>query len=519
MSCFGPLYNPNPTREWYRFDNQCVFDTDDNIDPDEQIYVPMLKRYVSKNSLEFELAVLKKGNILQYKKNSSNITKQQRYAQIARGNWTNRTTTWATQTESYTNPNTNMLQRVNYSNITAAGAPTIDPITRCPILPFKNYGGGPLPLSSNSNGNGNNPVLPPPPPLINNPSNQNVLPPLPPTVPVIIPDIVIPDGGTLVCNTYENPCTGELYVKVSARLCNPTSASDVPGPIMELCYDDSLPTYYPKTRRTYLAGGDKWPFNAKFKAGGEYINNIDAITKSQHDIKSNLEMIDDFIKLIATFNELYSLYLSNKISQLSSILTPEYYLIMTKQIVGVQLIIANITNNKNANETLTFFLKSLEVLYKATTQYESLTSLQNQNTIAENNVAYYKNMLGNMDLLKQYLLDKQAAVSKGLSDLDAEVTAISLSIDPVYITYIKIYGYPSTGVFDTALLVEARTLVDNANKATQLVADAQYELTIATLTATATSEINAATAKLAAAKLAAAQLAAAAALKKTTTSV
>ena len=51
MSCFGPLYNPNPTREWYRFDNQCVFDTDDNIDPDEQIYVPMLKRYVSKNSL------------------------------------------------------------------------------------------------------------------------------------------------------------------------------------------------------------------------------------------------------------------------------------------------------------------------------------------------------------------------------------------------------------------------------------------------------------------------------------
>ena len=128
-------------------------------------------------------------------------------------------------------------------------------------------------------------------------------------------------------------------------------------------------------------------------------------------------------------------------------------------------------------------------------------------------------MLGNMDLLKQYLLDKQAAVSKGLSDLDAEVTAISLSIDPVYITYIKIYGYPSTGVFDTALLVEARTLVDNANKATQLVADAQYELTIATLTATATSEINAATAKLAAAKLAAAQLAAAAALKKTTTSV
>ena len=66
MSCLGPSYNPNPTRTWFRFDNN-------------------LNDLVS--SSEGPIAMLNKGNVLQYKKNSSRLTKQQKYAQIVRGKW------------------------------------------------------------------------------------------------------------------------------------------------------------------------------------------------------------------------------------------------------------------------------------------------------------------------------------------------------------------------------------------------------------------------------------------------
>jgi hypothetical protein len=153
MSCFSPCYNPIPTRDWSRFQNTCSFNN-------TSVITPILALQISNNY---------KGNILQYKKNSSNLTKKQIYTQIAKGNWTNRNTTWATQTETYTNPNTNGLTRVN---------------------------------------------------------------------------------NTLICYGRD----------VS---CNPTSNSDVPGPIINLCYDDTQQTYYPKTRLTYLAGSNKWPTNYK----------------------------------------------------------------------------------------------------------------------------------------------------------------------------------------------------------------------------------------------------------------
>ena len=101
MSCFGPNYNPQPPREWYRFQNNCstaafspinittLLNPSNNISP----------------AYKYQLAVYKKGNILQYKKNSSDLTKKQRYAQIAKGMWTNRTKTWSSQSESVSNPN------------------------------------------------------------------------------------------------------------------------------------------------------------------------------------------------------------------------------------------------------------------------------------------------------------------------------------------------------------------------------------------------------------------------------
>jgi hypothetical protein len=245
MPYLGSDYNPKPPREWTRYENPCAY----------------IENYQNTNYSDiYKLEILKKGNILQYKNNSSNITKRQRYAQIARGLWTNRTTTWATQTQVYTNPNTNSLKRTNYQNFnTATLTPTNAPIT-CPVpIITTNYV---LPPVNGGSGSDRAPIIPPqqhPTPIA---PTTSLLPPIISTT--TTEPIIIPDGGTLICNVSENICTGENYGITESQFCYPTTDSDVPGPITYLCYNDGLPTYYPRVRRTYSAGGNKWPQGEKF---------------------------------------------------------------------------------------------------------------------------------------------------------------------------------------------------------------------------------------------------------------
>jgi len=288
MSCFGPNYNPQPPREWYRFENQCAYSSS-----------PILAR----NGIQYQLDVLKKGNVLQYKNNSSNITKNQRYAQIAKGMWTNRTTSWASQTETYTNPNTSSLKRVGYYNINSNATPIVNLTGRNVNSPnngaFFSYQAtlSPLTCATINNtppyypalpDNVGNPILSPgstvpdvvppvftPPPKPNAELSFVVMPPIDSTTTPATevtnqpPPNIIPDGGTLVCSISENICTGEIYKTTSNQKCHSTTDSDVPGPIMPLCYDDSLPTYYPRERTTFSSGGNKWPQGEKYLFSAE----------------------------------------------------------------------------------------------------------------------------------------------------------------------------------------------------------------------------------------------------------
>jgi hypothetical protein len=174
--------------------------------------------------------MLLKGNILQYKKNSSNLTKQQRYSQIAKGLWTNRTKSWASQTQTSTNPNTSSLLRVNYETI-----PIINQITDpfgCTVDFLK-------------------------------------------------------EGGTLVGNTVVNPCTGEVIQKTFVNQCNPSSASDVPGPIVPLCWDSRVETWYPRQNLTMNNSTDKWPVNYKlFKSANALVSGTEV---SQDFLYGNIE--------------------------------------------------------------------------------------------------------------------------------------------------------------------------------------------------------------------------------------
>lgn len=255
MSCNSNCYLPNPPRAWSRVQNSCSLFND--FQEGGQVRLPYSGKLVPASTLYLENAMLNKGNILQYKKNSSNLTKQQRYAQIAKGLWTNRNTTWATQsTRGYTNPNNQSLERANSINITLAGVPTTAPVT-CPKPSNIVY--PPLPPSNNG-GSANPEVIPPPPP----PPTESSGTALPPTIvePPVEP-IVIRDLGTLVCGTQENVCTGEIIRQPTDIICHPTSDSDVPGPLMELCWNDGTPTWYPRQRYVMTNSANKWPINYK----------------------------------------------------------------------------------------------------------------------------------------------------------------------------------------------------------------------------------------------------------------
>jgi hypothetical protein len=267
MSCLGSKYSPKPTREWTRYENPCIYESFPN---NSVVYVPLLKQYVSSEALSYELAVLKKGNILQYKKNSANITKSQRYAQIAKGSWTNRNTTWATQGVSYTNPNTTSLKRINYSDVlvnpsnkvtSTSSTYTVtnaDSILCAPETAVTQNGFVP---TNNSSGDSNQPAMPP--------KNSELPAPTSPVIPSIVTpppvtEIRIANGGNLICNISENICTGQIYKTRASLNCNPLSASDVPGPsLSRFCYNSALPTYYPRTKLTYGTSGNKWPTGAK----------------------------------------------------------------------------------------------------------------------------------------------------------------------------------------------------------------------------------------------------------------
>jgi hypothetical protein len=132
---------------------------------------PVLADNFSSNSFltDPSLEMRRKAEIFQYKKNSAQLTKKQKLAQLARNNGPYAKRSWGTQGDAYTNPNNSGLTQ---------------------------------------------------------------------------------SANTLVCNS-------------NAIICAPTSSSDVPGPIMNLCYNPAVPLIgYNAPSRRKISVGFKWPQQA-----------------------------------------------------------------------------------------------------------------------------------------------------------------------------------------------------------------------------------------------------------------
>lgn len=260
---YSNCYLPQPFRAWSRVQNSCSLITDDNNSGFELVRDPYTNEYIDPLVLAERISMLNKGNVLQYKANSSNLTKSQKYSKIAKGQWVNRNTTWATQsTRGYTNPNTTSLKRTgDRINI------TIDPITGAIIGPTSAPLTCPTPIVQNneglpSNGGGSSIIEPDIPPPVEPKPGSNVFPDIVPEAPV--EPTVIQDGGNLICSIQENVCTGEVKRHISQQLCNPTTDSDVPGPVQLLCWNDGNQTWYPRQRYVMTNSTDKFPINYKF---------------------------------------------------------------------------------------------------------------------------------------------------------------------------------------------------------------------------------------------------------------
>jgi hypothetical protein len=241
MACDGQTYIPNPPRLWNRVQLPCY---SYNLSPAEY------EKYL----------MMKKGNVLQYKKNSSSLTKKQIYSLIAQGKWTNGNTTWATQNErGYTNPNTKMLKRNNSTNIIISGPTIVEttlPIT-CPSDPTTTNEVIPENIPSEEGENeGPNPELPPVDPEI---GDEGTVLPSTPNEDTADEPVVVSDSGTLICNIIENPCTSYSKSKQANQFYHPTSDSNVPGKIKLLYWNENTQTWYPRQQRVMNTSNNKWP--------------------------------------------------------------------------------------------------------------------------------------------------------------------------------------------------------------------------------------------------------------------
>jgi hypothetical protein len=211
-------YNPIPSRVWSRVQADCVY-----VDPGSNynsVYIPLTNQTVSLAQADYEAKQFYKGNILQYKGNSAQLTKKQKYSQLARCAGPSRTKVFATQSQrGYTNPNTTAMKRVGYTTYTFPNQ----------IVNAPNNISGPFTYN------------------IPNPfgcANGNA----------------VQDGGVLICGSLENPCSGEVYKEgpQNATVCFPASASNVPGSSF-LCWNNKIQTWFPRQRYFMNNSADKWP--------------------------------------------------------------------------------------------------------------------------------------------------------------------------------------------------------------------------------------------------------------------
>lgn len=307
----GIYYNPQPPRAWSRVQSLCSITTVPNSQ--YLVYVPRTKQTIPPGQADLENKILIKGNILQYKKNSSNFTKNQRYSRIS--NIGVRGKTYATQSITYSNPNTSGLLRINSIEIppnTIVGQPNNE------SGPFQYDVENPFRCNSNA----------------------------------------VQSGGNLICNTLANPCTNQLIKAYRIVNCASITASDVPGfsnPTVakELCWDPRINTWYPKQRLTMSNSSNKWPTN--YKALISAVKPAPPVLTLDSNVNSSVTLSWTVIQNSCIPISSFSIYQNGTI--LKSVSYTEFTTVIDNLIVGqsYSFYVVSVSNTvlSNASNTIT----------------------------------------------------------------------------------------------------------------------------------------------------------------------
>ena len=266
--CLAKNYLPDPPRLWERARSKCEFFFE-NIDENGMVFIPYFNKTIPFSKVGELRQMLNKGNVLQYLSNANINTKKMNYSNISQNVGKQRKKSWATQTDSYTSPNINSLSRHQYS-ITSNNVTGEIQLPEC-IEPKIERTVFPSFSEPNNPGNAffpplNRPIVKPP------TENSSVIPispngnssgfPITPVNPIINNSVI--EGGNLHHRTRGNICIGESTTQCEINPCFPSSASNIPGPIITLCYPSNIPTFYPRVQTTYASPTTSWPINNKF---------------------------------------------------------------------------------------------------------------------------------------------------------------------------------------------------------------------------------------------------------------
>jgi hypothetical protein len=247
--CNGRNYLPYPPRLWHRSISPCY-----EFIQDTRVFIPYLKRDIPTSELGALISMFRKGNVLQYPANRSGDSKNKKFSNISKG-YGKRKKGWGTQTDSFTNPNISKLERKN-ANVLANNPNDVFFFPECQLPIKKNKL---FPIPSQPTNPVNYPDVPDGTP--NEPTNGPIAYPIVPTPDPgkLNPSII--EGGNLITCTTENICSGIVLSTLEQIACHPTSDSDVPGPIINLCYPKNIPVTIPRQRTTYVSNATKWPIN------------------------------------------------------------------------------------------------------------------------------------------------------------------------------------------------------------------------------------------------------------------
>jgi len=156
--CYKVKYIPKPSRA----QNPCTFTLDSSYN---SIYIPSLKQTLPPaEAIAYDKEVYK-NFVLHNGPNTFKLSRTQKYSQLSKGFSPNRSKTFATQSQTYSNPNTTHFERINSVDI----GPN-------QLVGFPNNFSGPFEYN------------------VPNPYGCNTN--------------TIQDGGNLICNIFTNPCTG-----------------------------------------------------------------------------------------------------------------------------------------------------------------------------------------------------------------------------------------------------------------------------------------------------------------------